>query len=355
MHFASPWAFTLLALIPPAIWWATRPRRRAAVRYSALAPLNAIPRGWRTHAARLLPLVRAASLAVLIVALARPQHGIGRIETSTEAVALQVVIDRSGSMGQEMEFDGQPSTRLDTVKRVLREFVAGNEKSGGKLKGRRQDVLGLVTFARYAETVCPPVRDPEAVADLADAIKLASQRWEDGTAIGDGLALAAARLERIDEELKARPENVGKDLTVKSKVIILFTDGANNAGEKSPIEAANLAAKWGIKVYPIAIGTGPSYQVFRSPFGDQRLQVPSDVDTRTLSEIARITGGVYHSADDSAALREIYQEIDRLEKTSIDTVQYTDYEERFTPWAAAGLGALLLELVLRSIVFRRTP
>jgi Ca-activated chloride channel homolog len=368
MQFAWPWAFLLLPLVPVAAWWPGRRRRRAAVSYPSVEPIRGIARGARARLLWLGPACRAAAMGLMVVALARPQHGVGRVETDTNAVAIQVVVDRSGSMGQEMEFDGQPSTRLDTVKRVLREFVEGNAKRGGELKGREQDIIGLITFARYAETVCPLVRDPKALIELSEQINLAQQRWEDGTSIGDALALAAARLRRAEDELasRANPGNGaapkppgGSDnqgLKIKSKIIVLFTDGANNAGERAPLEAAKLAADWGIKVYPIAIGTGTTYQTLRDPFfGERRIRVPSDVDTKMLSEMARITGGVYHSADDAQAIRDMYAEIDRLEKTSVEMVQYIDYQEKFTPWAAGGGALLMMEVLLGTVLLRRMP
>lgn len=356
MHFASPWAFLLLPVVLGAAWWSGRARRAGAVRYPSIEPVRGIPRGVRARLLWTGPLCRAAAMILMVVALARPQHGVGRIETDTDAVAIQVVVDRSGSMGQEMEFDGQQSTRLDTVKTVLTEFVLGNAKRGGELKGREQDIIGLITFARYAETVCPLVRDPQTLVELSDQISLAQQRWEDGTSIGDALSLAAARLKRAEDDLESRPDAKSKGLKIKSKIVVLFTDGANNAGERSPLEAAKLAADWGIKVYPIAIGTGTTYQTLRDPFfGDRKIRVPSDVDTTTLSEIARITGGVYHSADDAQAIRDIYAEIDRLEKTNVETVQYIDYQEKFAPWGAAGGALLAFEVLLGTVLLRRIP
>jgi Ca-activated chloride channel family protein len=355
VEFATPWALGLLVLVPFVVWWSVRRRGRGAVTFSSSGLVERVSGGWRIMGMRMLPLLRAAGLCLLVVALARPRHGIGRVETTAEAVAMQIVVDRSGSMGLEMQSDGTMATRLDVVQRVLKEFVLGNEKEGGKLKGRKQDVIGMVTFARSAETVCPLVRDPETLVQLADTVGVVRERAEDGTAIGDGVALAAARLQRAEEELKARPENEGKDIKIKSKIIVLFTDGENNAGERTPQEAAELAAQWGIKVYAVGIGGGVGYQVVETPLGRQRIPVSSGADPTTLKMIARTTGGIYREATDADALRQIYAEIDKLEKTSVETVSYTDYEEKFTDWAAAGAAVLGLELALGSLVFRRAP
>lgn len=353
MEFESPWAFALLVLLPLVWWGARRSRARAAVTFSSTDLVARIGGGWRAWGARAMPWLRMAGLALLVVALARPRHGVGRVETTADAVAMQIVVDRSGSMRLEMEDGGTTSTRLDVVKRVLREFVLGNEKDGGKLQGRTQDLIGMVTFARTAETVCPLVRDPATLADLSDTIKPVMERSEDGTAIGDGLALAAARLQHAEEEL-AKANASGAPGKVKSKVIILFTDGENNAGERTPPEAAELAAKWGIKIYAIGIG-GPAYQTIETPFGTQRMQVSAGADTRVLKGVAEATGGIFREAGDAQALRSVYQEIDRLEKTSVESISYTDYDERFGPWAAAGGMLVALELTLASLVFRRAP
>jgi Ca-activated chloride channel family protein len=353
MEFESPWAFALLLLVP-LVWWASRRRRgRAAVTFSSSSLVAGLPVGWRARAVVLLPVLRAVALTLLVVALARPRHGVGRVETTADAVAMQIVVDRSGSMRLEMEDAGGTSTRLDVVKRVLREFMLGNEKEGGQLKGRAQDLVGMVTFARTAETVCPLVRDPATLVELAETVRPVTERAEDGTAIGDGLALAAARLRHADEDL-ARLSPGATGARVKSKVIVLFTDGENNAGERTPQEAAQLAAEWGIKIYAIGIG-GPAYQTIETPFGSQRMQVSSGVDSRVLRGVAEATGGVFREAGDSGALRSVYEEIDRLEKTSVESVAYTDYDERFTAFAAAGAAALALELALATLVLRRAP
>jgi Ca-activated chloride channel family protein len=358
MEFATPWAFGLLVLAPLVWWWGTRRAARGAVLFSSSELVERVSGGWRATGVRLLPWLRVAALVLVVTALARPRHGVGRVETTADAVAMQIVVDRSGSMRLEMENDGTLSTRLDVVKRVLREFMLGNEAQGGQLKGRHNDLVGMITFARVAETVCPLVRDPETLVELAEMVDVVRDRNEDGTAIGDGLSLAAARLQKAEEELRNRPENAGNDagsMRIKSKVIVLFTDGENNAGERTPREAAELAAQWGIKVYTVGIGTGVAYQTVQTPIGVQRIPVSGGADPSVLRGVAAATGGAYREADDAHALREIYQEIDRLEKTSVESVSYTDYDEKFTPWAAAAAALVSLELALGALLLRRTP
>lgn len=356
-HWESPWAF---ALLPGLALVALVVRRLSR---GAPAPVLSTTEGCaslpRTPRQRVLWLPAALSwsgVALLCVALARPQIGIGRVETSSDAVAIQLVVDRSGSMNQYMELDGALVTRIDAVKRVLRDFLLGD---GRDLRGRVSDLVGLVVFARFAETACPLVRDARTVSKFVDAVNIAQMRFEDGTAIGDGLALAAARLKRAEDELANRRASSAPgagDLRIKSKVVILLTDGDNNAGEADPLAAAQLAAEWGIKVYTIGVGAGGmSYQVVRTPLGEQRVPVQNNMDERVLKQIAEITGGLYHRAQDGEALRRVYREIDRLEKSTIRTVEYTDWQERFHLLALPGAVALALGVLLSSTVLRRNP
>lgn len=354
-HWESPWALALLPVL--AIIWAglrLLPRTRTAAAMSTTATAEALPRTLRQRLLWVPPVLSWLGLGLLCIALARPQVGIGRVETSSDAIAIQLVVDRSGSMNQYMELDGALVSRIDAVKRVLREFLLGD---GRELKGRDSDLVGLVIFARYAETACPLVRDAATVSQFVGAVPIAQARFEDGTAIGDGLALAAARLKRAEDELANRARagsGQGADLRIKSKIIILLTDGDNNAGEADPLAAAQLAAEWGIKVYTIGIGAGAtSYQVFRTPLGEQRVPVQNNMDERVLKQIAEVTGGLYHRAQDGDALRRVYAEIDKLEKSNIRTVEYTDWQERFHLPAIPGACALVLGLALSATWLRR--
>ncbi|MCC6323055.1 MAG: VWA domain-containing protein [Phycisphaerales bacterium] len=351
MQFESPWLLGLLA-IPLVIVILELRRRPRTVSLSALPSRFDIPRSWRTRMLWLPPALRFIGLSALVVALARPQQGIGRVETSSEAVAIELVVDRSGSMKAQMDLGGKDLMRIDVVKRVIHDFLMGTASG---LKGRGSDLIGLVSFCGYAETVCPPVRDNATLAQLVDTLQLPQYRFEDGTAIGDGLSLAAARLRTAEQDLKNRTDaEQYRELRIKSKVIILLTDGANNRGEIEPLDAAKLAKDWGIKVYTIGIGAGAdAYDVMQTPFGEQRVRIQSDVDEPMLREMATMTGGVYRRAQDGDALRAICKEIDSLEKTTVKTVEYVDYSERFMTFAAAGAAALAISTMLASTVLRR--
>ncbi len=353
LHWGAPWAFILLLI--PLLLLLLRIRRLPALSLPSQSIAACLPQSLRQRLLWLPRLLLLLAMAAACIALARPQLGEGKVLTSTDAVAIQLVVDRSGSMALPMPVDGQEMSRLDVVKHVVRDFLIGDGKA---LAGRPADIIGLVQFAKYADTACPMVRDHKAVVTLVDAIRTASQRYEDGTSIGDGLALAAARLHTAEQDLQARHNELKAaapdDFRIKSKVIVLLTDGDNNAGTHDPIEAAKLAAQWGIKVYTIGLG-GDTYMLQRGPFGDMKIPIRGDVDGKTLKAIADATGGKFFAAQDGAALRNIYAEIDRLEKSNIKTIDYTDYTELFRPVTLAALGLLSLHVLLGSTWLRRTP
>lgn len=349
LHWDAPWALVLLAI--PVLLMVLRIGRRPAVVLPAATATLRLP---KTIRQRLLWLPRALLLLAMaagIIALARPQLGEGRVLTSTDAVAIQLVVDRSGSMEQPMQLDGRMMSRLDVVKRVVREFLLGN---GDDLAGRPADIIGLVQFATYADTVCPLVRDHKALQQLVDAIQIPRGRSEQGTAIGDGLAVGAARLKTAEQDLQSRHSELrpDEDFRIKSKVIVLLTDGMSNAGQYDPIEAAKLAAQWGIKLYAIGLSVS-DVETVRHPFGGEQ-QVHTGART-ALEKIAAAGGGKFFVAMDGKSLRDIYTEIDRLEKSSVKTVDYTDYTELFAPVGMASLGLLALQALLAGTWLRRSP
>ena len=253
MRFESPWMFALVVVVALLVVYRLFRGKGASLRFSSTAHVKGTGRSLRQ---RLLwaPLgLRTAALVLLIAAIARPQEGKEIVRDVSEGIAIEMVLDRSGSMQAEMEYEGERLNRLEVVKRVFEEFVTGK---GRGPPGRPDDLIGMITFARYADTVCPLTLAHGALLRFIDSVKLVTQRNEDGTAIGDAVALGAARLVEAEETLKAQVGKQDDAYKIKSKVMILLTDGQNNAGKRSPLQAAETAKEWGIKIYAIGIGEG---------------------------------------------------------------------------------------------------
>jgi len=358
MRFASPWVLLALFLIPLLLLYRQRRTPPLALGFSdlALLPVTSSLRGRFPH----LPFaLRVVALMLMIIALARPQAGLEKVEEINQGVAIEMVVDRSGSMGAEMEYDGRAMTRLEVVKQVFAEFVTGNRRD---LKGRPADLIGLITFARYADTICPLTLAHGALSGFLDTIHLVPKESpENRTAIGDAIALATARLKTAEETLARQAGRAGKEPTagggdyrIKSKVIILMTDGQNNTGRHLPEEAAALAKEWGIKIYAIGVG-GDEVVKVQTLLGTRMVRTGEGVDREMLSQVAASTGGIFRMADDAEALRGVYQEIDRLEKSEVESVRYIDYKEYFLPFAVAALLLLILETLLSTTLWRRLP
>ena len=364
MQWYSPWALLLLLVLPLLGYVMLRRHRGAAVKFPSLVDLRHCPVSWRLRLRPVLVALRLLCLALLILALARPRKGTVLSEISTEGVAIEAVVDRSGSMHTEMDYDREKLDRLEVVKRVLRDFIEGGEKG---LAGRPADLIGLVTFARYADTVCPLVLSHGVLTEFLKQTQIVSLRSEDGTAIGDAIALGAARLKKAEEEIQRRNTQLGfagegeaqkgnaPGFTIKSKVMMLLTDGRNNTGRYSPFEAADLAKKWGIKVYTIGIGSSEAYTTMQTPLGNFRVPVREELDEGLLKAIADKTGGFYSRADDADSLRKIVKKIDEMEKTEVKSVQYMQYAEHFGSWTLPALMLLGLEMLAGCTVFRKIP
>ena len=352
MRFAAPQAFLLLTLLPLVAWFYLRRGRTATVRFSSLRRVGSLRRSVRLRARPLLLVLRLAALALLIVAIARPQTSRSETRVSTEGIALEMVVDRSSSMRTEMDFEGERLNRLEVVKRVFTEFVVGN---GDDLPGRPHDLIGMIAFARFADTAAPLVRAHDALVQFVLGTKIVQFEAEDGTAIGDALALAAARLKRAEEDIARWTERGAADaFKIKSKAIILLTDGRNNAGDVTPGQAAALARDWGIKIYAIGIGGGEEFITVRTPLGTVRVPT-GGMDEATLRTVAEVSGGRYFVAADGDALRNVYREIDRLEKTGIETLELSQHDEAFLPYALAAGLLLLAEIFLSNTWLRRAP
>ncbi len=352
MHFESPWAFLLLIIIPALLTIRRYTLKRGAIRFSSTGNVAKAGRSLRRRIYQLPTVIRILALVCIVIALARPQTGREQIIDISKGIAIEMVVDRSGSMGAEMEYNGRQMTRLDVVKKVFKNFALGDDED---LPGRPDDLIGMIAFARYPDTICPLTLAHGALSPFLDTIKLVQVRSEDGTAIGDALALAAARLEKADEALARQRSGKNKNYQIKSKIIILLSDGENNAGKRDPLQAAKLAADWGIKVYAIAIGGGEAVQSIRTPFGVYKVPVSQRVDTTALKQVAEKTGGFFREATDADSLSAIYEEIDQMEKSEIESVKFVDYNESFLLFAFIGLILIGLEILLSNTIFRKIP
>jgi len=263
--------------------------------------------------------------SLLIIALARPQTFSSGENVYTEGIDVAMLLDISGSMLAE---DLKPN-RLEAAKNVIDEFIAG----------RKTDKIGLVVFASESFTQCPLTIDYPVLRGLLKEIH--SGMIEDGTAIGTAIANGVNRL---------------KDSKAKSKIIILLTDGVNNSGEIDPITAAQIAKKFGIRIYTVGVGTmGEAPYPFQTPFGKRYQMVPVEIDEKVLKEVSQITDGKYYRATDNKKLEQIYQNIDKLEKTRVEVTSYRKAKELFYGWLGAGLFFILLELILSKTYLKKLP
>jgi Ca-activated chloride channel family protein len=359
MGFFSPWAFLLLLILPFIIYrYFTRSRlgvKSGNILFSSTQNAAATGSSLRQRLIHLPFTLRVLSLILLIIGLARPLEGMEKIIETSKGVAIEVVVDRSSSMQAEMDFEGERLNRLEVAKRVFLEFIQGNDK---ELHGRLNDMIGLITFARYAETTCPLTLAHDAITGFIEPVQLVNRKPEDGTAIGDAIALAAARLQTAEESIKQQTlAEGGKEPSyeIKSKIIILLTDGEQTAGKRTPLEAAELAKKWDIKIYAIGIGGAESMVEIKTLFGTQLVPTGRGVDQKTLKKLADTTNGLFRLAEDGDSLRAIYKEIDQLEKSEIESIRYVDYREQFTIYGLLALILLGLETILRCTIFRRLP
>lgn len=332
LELTHPWYLAALLAVVPAWLWSRRAAGR--VLFSSLAVLPARSSTWRTRLAFLPAALIAAAVGCLAVALAGPRAGEENAQVHRDGIAIVMAIDTSGSMAAlDLSSGGHEQTRLDAVKAVFRRFVLG----GAGLAGREDDAIGVVSFARYADTRAPLTLDHGNLVAAVDALRLTTERTEDGTAIGDGLALAIERL----EQAKA-----------KSRVVILLTDGVNNSGVESPSGAAEWAKQSGVKIYTIGAGTNGMAPV---RVGDELLAQPVEIDEELLRKIADTTGGRYFRATDAASLDAIYREIDTLERTQMSELRFLRYREYYGIFVVLALVLVTAAFALRGTVLRRLP
>jgi len=330
------WVLIPLFLLWAAAWWflpRQGRRRDGVVRFSSLSTLKRLRPSRSLLLRRLVQGLRLAVVALLMLAMARPQTGRSQTQVRTEGIDIVLVLDTSGSM-QALDLDAdrpiaERRNRLDVARSVVEEFI----------QKRDDDQIGLVVFGNEAFTQCPLTLDHGILATFLDQVEIGMAG--DGTAIGSAVGTAVKRL---------------KDSKAKSKVLILLTDGRNNAGILSPKKAAEVAQTFGVKIYAIGAGTrGQAPFIVEGLFGPQVTYQNVEIDEDTLKDMAQRTGGAYYRAEDQEALRSIYERIDQLEKTEITMNTFMEYNERFRWFVLPALGLLVLEAALLGTRFRKIP
>ncbi|HSW46663.1 MAG TPA: VWA domain-containing protein [Phycisphaerae bacterium] len=360
-HPDARWVLLLLLFLP-VIWWRVYLRRPdEAMRFSSVDPLRRLRPGWRVRLRWLLPVLRSLALILLIVAIARPRKGNEQTRIRAEGIAIGLIVDRSGSM-QAMDFTiaGKRANRLAAVQNVVRSFVLGDDD----LKGRPDDLIGLIAFGTFADSKCPLTLDHSYLIDALDRTEIAKTEEEGQTAIGDAVALGVEQMRNLQQSRRLQQGGA-----IRSRVLILLTDGQSNAGDIDPLKAAEMAATFGIRVYTIGAGTrGLAPVPALDPFtGNMTFrQMPVDIDEETLGKIADATGGRYFRATDTDSLRKVYAEIDKLEKTETEERRFLQYRELATEWTHWGrlsvppvllmvFVLLGLEVLLSQTWLRRLP
>ncbi len=326
-EFANPKYFLLLVLlIPMILWYIFREKKsHADLQFSSLRAFKGMKHAGRIWMRHVLFALEVLAIVLLVVALARPQSSNSWQTYTSEGIDIVLALDVSGSM---LARDFTPDL-LEAAKEVATKFILE----------RPQDKIGLVIFAGESFTQCPLTTDQAVLVNLLRDVK--SGMIEDGTAIGLGLANAVNRL---------------KDSPAKSKVVILLTDGVNNRGAVAPATAAELARTYGIRVYTIGVGTyGEAPYPVPTPFGVQLQNVPVEIDEEVLQQIAALTGGKYFRATDNDKLKQIYQEIDQLEKSKIEVKHFSKKNEQYFVFGLAGLCLLIVQVLLRYTLLRKIP
>ncbi|BDS06110.1 aerotolerance regulator BatA [Oceaniferula spumae] len=342
MILAEPYYLILLAALPALMIYQRKQRRKEAIRYPSFAIFSGSGRTWRQWLLFIPPLCLYLALTCLVVSLARPQvESTGKRE-DREGIAIQMLVDVSSSMDMDVQTEDGPMTRMEVAKKVMEEFVAGDEDD---LSGRPDDMIGVISFARYSDSICPMTLGHDALVYMIREITINDRPNEDGTAYGDATALAAAQLK----------EQENREGSLKSKVILLLTDGENNCGEQMPLQAAAMAKEWGIRIYTISLQETSRPSVLKTEDGTfVKPKAPSESD-QVLEKMATSTGGIFRTAHDMDSLQAVYEEINELEKTKVQEVDFHDYDEAFAVFAIVALALLLLRYLLTSTLLRISP
>lgn len=350
------WFWLLVLPIALTILWSrSRRLRQPAAVFSSIADLKSLPVTLMQRVHRSLPWFYGLGLVLIIIGLARPQAGKSESRIIGEGIAIEMVLDISGSMeAVDFQLNDKDVNRLEAVKHVISQFVIGSQD--GRLPGRQDDLVGVVAFGGFADSKCPLTLDHGALVDIVNGLAIpkpirdrqgrvineAALQEELATAIGDGVALGVDRL---------------RDAKAKSKVLVLLTDGDSNAGVVDPREAASIAKELGIKAYTVGIGRSGVVPVPREDEYGRTVLVPAQfrVDEELLREIAETTGGKYFHASDSKGLAKVYAQIDQLEKSQFEESKFSEYTELFRWLAGSGMVLIVAVGFLRETRFRSLP
>lgn len=376
IDFVRPW-FGLLIFLPLILpflrKWKKRPK--AAITFSDVKRVQGF-QTWRTQTLFLPSLLAYLAWICLVIALMGPRHGHEETKITTEGIAVAMVMDVSGSMNaKDMPFGGSVVTRYEMVEHVFSEFVRGN---GEDLEGRKNDMISLVVFGKYVDDLCPLTLDHDFVLDMMQntmisvrsdiqqteqqaqqmnrgqyhkALERKNPIWN-GTAVFEGVALGADILKQSEASIEAADLKGDSNYHIKSKILIVLTDGDDNSSTISAEEAANVAKEFGVKIYSIAVHGKP---VQRDILGFFVTQNQQRYDDTPLKNLAKETGGKFFQATNPDSLRKIYQEIDRLEKSEISKQVTMEYSPTHRPWLMAGLILLSLALIFQHSLYRVLP
>jgi len=331
MFFKDSWILLFLPLIVFLVFLLRRRDTASSIRFSSAELLRQIRPTLKLKLARNLILLRAAVVILLLLALARPRLSLDETKVETEGIDIVLAIDTSTSMlAEDFKVGRTRQNRLEALKKVVEDFIGR----------RKSDRIGMVAFAARAYTVCPLTLDYPWLISNLERVQIGA--IEDGTAVGSAISSSLNRL---------------KDTEAKSKVVVLLTDGVNNAGKVSPLTAAEAAQALGVRIYTIGAGTkGLAPYPVRGLFGQKGYRnIKVEIDEETLKKIARISGGKYFRATDVKSLKDIYREIDALEKTPVEESGFQQYKELFPKLVVSALSLLLLEIFLSNTVLRRLP
>lgn len=331
IYFVNPEAFWLFLIIPLMLFLRGKTGLSAGLKFPSLEVIKKVSSSSRSKAGAFLFILRVLSIACLIFAIAKPRYAKGSVDIEASGIDIMLAIDISGSMeALDFRLKGESISRVEVVKSVVQQFI----------QERPNDRIGLIAFAGRAYVASPLTLDHNWLLERLNWIKTGTM--QDGTAIGSAIAAAVNRLKKQE---------------AKSKIIILLTDGMNNAGKVSPRMAAEVAQVLGIKIYTIAAGVrGEAPMPVKDQFGNRRIVMARvDVDEESLKEVSSITLGQFFRATDTNSLQRIYQEINRLETTTHKMKKFEQFQELFPYFALVSIGVLLLEIILSQTVFLKLP